>query len=98
MNITLTPSRSDEGLNVTKSGDTLTINGKTFDFSTIVNGSSVSSPSRWIDGDVICTAAGDIVLTLIAPHGATPTVKEATASSLPNAANGTIINRPAVTA
>ena len=41
MHITLNPQRRDDALDVSKSGDTLTINGSAYDFSVIPNGATL---------------------------------------------------------
>ena len=56
---------------VTITGDTITINGDSFDFSPLAEGSTLPSDaidSEWIIGDVTRTD-GEIVLSLLLPHG-----------------------------
>ena len=72
MHITLAPQRSDDTLTVSKSGDTLTINGTTYDFSVIPEGATL--PAEAVDcafvTDKIERINGVLHLTLILPHGA----------------------------
>lgn len=72
MRISFSPVRRDDTLTVVKSGDVLTINGEAFDFSSLPEGATIEDvPSDWIVGPVHRTD-GEIVLTLILPHGPNP--------------------------
>ena len=72
MTINLSPQRRDDTLMVTKAGDVLTINGTEFDFSQVPDGGllprdAVDCP--WLASDVE-RVDGELVLTLLMPHGA----------------------------
>ena len=72
MLINLSPTRSDKILSISKSGDTLTINGVPYDFSQLPNGASLPSEAincEFIVSDVNCVN-GEIELTILLPHGA----------------------------
>ena len=72
MKIALSPTRRDETLTASKSGDTLTLNGETFDFSPLAEGETLPADaidSPWIAGDVTRTD-GALHITLRLPHGA----------------------------
>ena len=74
MIINLTPQRRDDALSVSRAGDVLTINGASFDFSSLPEGATLpmgTVPCGWIVGPVTRTA-GHIVLTVIVPHGYSP--------------------------
>lgn len=71
MIITLSPQRRDETLTITKSGDSLTLNGETFNFSSLAEGVVQDVSCEWIVGPVARTGS-DISLTLILPHGPNP--------------------------
>lgn len=71
MVINLSPVRMGEQLAVSKQGDILTINGEAFDFSRMPDGASLPGEaieSNWFVGQVERTN-GDLVLTLVLPHG-----------------------------
>lgn len=72
MIIALSPSRMDAPLNVERSGDALTINGQSFDFSPIPDGGLL--PRAAVDCAYLASDVerldGEIHLTLILPHGA----------------------------
>lgn len=71
MIITLSPQRRDDTLSVTKSGDTLTINGESFDFSVIPDGTTL--PASAVDCEYIVgnidRVDGELNLTLLLPIG-----------------------------
>lgn len=72
MKITLSPARMNTELTVSKSGDTLTINGETFDFSGIPSGATLPKEAiacDWIAGSVERDGAGVLTVPLILPHG-----------------------------
>lgn len=59
---------------VSKSGDVLTVNGAAYDFSSLPDGATIPAgevPSQWIVGPVE-RIAGVLHVTLILPHGMTP--------------------------
>lgn len=71
MNLTFSPMRRDERLTLVRIGDTLTINGGTFDFSAIPEGATLPAEaidSDWIAGPVE-RIGGVLHVTLILPHG-----------------------------
>ena len=72
MKITLSPTRRDETLTASRDGDTLTLNGETFDFGPLGEGETLPADaidSPWITGDVT-RADGALHITLRLPHGA----------------------------
>lgn len=74
MRISFSPQRRDDTISVSKSGDVLTINGEAFDFSTLPDGATIPAgevPCDWITGPVE-RIDGEIHLTLILPHGPSP--------------------------
>lgn len=73
MHIKFAPIRRDDRLTLSRSGDTLTLNGEAFDLSSLADGATL--PANDIDSDCF---AGDVVridgalhLSLFLPHGAT---------------------------
>jgi hypothetical protein len=74
MQISFSPQRRDDSLVVSKAGDALTINGASFDFTSLPDGATIPAgqvPCPWILGPVR-RVAGAIHLTLILPHGPKP--------------------------
>jgi hypothetical protein len=72
--IELCPQRREDPLDVTRTGDALTINGHVFDFSELPDGATIPAsevPCEWIAGPVE-RIAGSVRLTLILPHGPSP--------------------------
>ena len=72
MLINLSPTRSDRTLEITKTGETLTINGDTFDFSQLSEGATLPREAidcEWIVSDVN-RVNGEIELTILLPHSA----------------------------
>lgn len=72
MKIYLTPIRFDEKLTVAIEGDTLTLNGKDFDFSDVPEGGLLPQDAvscDWLASDIE-RINGDLQLTLLLPHGA----------------------------
>ncbi len=72
MQISFTPVRRDDTLLLSRTGDTLTINGEAFDFAAIPDGAILPRDgvtSDWLASDVE-RIDGVIHLTLILPHGA----------------------------
>ncbi|MCG7622290.1 hypothetical protein [Epibacterium sp. Ofav1-8] len=78
MQISFTPMRLDRALSVSRQGDSLTINGETFDFAPLQEGDVLPRAAvacDWLAADV--TREGGVIrLTLILPHG--PDAPEAT--------------------
>jgi hypothetical protein len=78
MNITLTPQRRDDTLTVSKQGDTLKINGQTFDFTGMPDGSTLPAEAVACEyircsGNKVERIDGELRLTLLLPHGADAT-------------------------
>lgn len=74
MRISFSPQRRDDELTVIKSGDALTINGVTYDFSPLPDGGTLPREAvdcEWLASDVE-RIDGKIHLTLILPHGPNP--------------------------
>jgi len=72
MTLYLSPCRMDDFLVVSKQADVLTINGTAFDFSQIPDGGLLPQDAvdcEWIVSDVE-RVDGELVLTLLLPHGA----------------------------
>lgn len=72
MIIKLSPVRSDEILSVEKNGDTLRLNGAAFDFSALPDGATLPAEaigSQRVGGSVE-RIDGQLVVTLLMPHGA----------------------------
>jgi hypothetical protein len=92
MKISLSPQRRDDALEVVKAGDTLTFNGASFDFSALPDGAAIPAgdvPCEWIAGPVE-RIAGELHLTLILPHGATPSQSVAYPAPIIDPADGPI--------
>lgn len=71
MKINLCPIRRDDTLTLSRSGDTLTINGEIFDFSAIPDGATLPRAAvdcDWLASDVE-RVNGVLTLTVILPHG-----------------------------
>jgi hypothetical protein len=69
MIIKLSPQRRDDSLIVNKQGDVLTINGESFDFSTIPEGATLPDAGidcEWITGSVSRTD-GELYIVLVFP-------------------------------
>lgn len=74
MHVNLSPVRSDEALTVTRTADTLTINGQPFNFSQLPEGATLPAEaieSDWFAGPVE-RIGGELHLTLRLPHGPNP--------------------------
>ena len=74
MKIKLNPQRRDDSLTVIKTGDTLTINGEAFDFSAVPDGATLPADaisSEFFSGPVE-RIGGELLITLIMPHGPNP--------------------------
>ena len=72
MRISFSPQRRDDTLTVSKSGDTLTINGDLVDLSAIPDGATLPAgaiDSEWIVGPVD-RIGGVLHVKLVLPHGA----------------------------
>ena len=72
MLINLSPIRSDQTLEIYKTGDTLTINGIPYDFTQLPDSATLPNEAigcEWIVSDVH-RVNGQIELTILLPHGA----------------------------
>jgi len=72
MLINFSPIRSGRTLEITKTGETLIINGESFDFSQLADGATL--PKEAIDCEFIVSDVnrvnGEIELTILLPHSA----------------------------
>ena len=71
MLINLSPIRSDRDLEITKTGETLTINGESFDFSQLADGATLPREAincQWVCGDVE-RINGELIIPILLPHG-----------------------------
>lgn len=72
MRLLLSPVNDPRILNITKTNDTLTINGESFDFSQLLEGATL--PKEAVDCEFIISDVsrinGEIELTILLPHGA----------------------------
>lgn len=72
MQLAFRPQRRDDRLELSVSGDVLTVNGEAFDFAGIPEGATLPRDAvacDWLAGPVE-RQGGEIWLTLILPHGA----------------------------
>ena len=92
MHITLNPQRRDDALDVSKSGDTLTINGSAYDFSVIPNGATL--PASAVDCEFITgnieRINGVLHISLILPHGPNPSQEVAFPAPIINPPDGVL--------
>ncbi|WP_421581142.1 hypothetical protein [Shinella sp. M31] len=92
MQIVFSPQRSDQPLIVVKAGDSLTINGEVFDFTSLPDGAEIPAggvPCEWIVGPVQ-RIDGKINLTLLFPHGPNPSLAVAFPEAIDDAQDGPI--------
>lgn len=92
MQITLIPQRRDDKLVVSKSGDTLTINGIAYDFSVIHEGATLPASAvdcTYITGNVE-RINGVLQISLVLPHGPNPSQAVAFPEPLINPADGVL--------
>lgn len=92
MNITLNPQRRDDTLTVSKSGDTLTVNGITYDFSVIPDGATLHASAvdcEYITGDLE-RINGILHISLILPHGPNPSQDVAFPAPIINPPDGVL--------
>ncbi|MFW3166958.1 hypothetical protein WBQ28_21020 [Pseudomonas syringae pv. syringae] len=69
MKINLTPQRRDDTLEAYKYGSTIVVNGESFDFSPMIEGSTLprsAISSIWLEGDVDLNN-GELEITLLIP-------------------------------
>ena len=92
MKITLNPQRRDDTIIVSKSGDTLTINGTAYDFSVIPEGATL--PALAVDCEYITGNVerinGVLHLSLILSHGTNPSQAVAFPAPIINPADGVL--------
>ena len=92
MNIILNPQRRDDTLTVSKSGDTLTINGTAYAFSAIPEGATL--PASAVDCEYIAgnieRINGVLHLSLILPHGPNPSQDVAFPATIINPPDGVL--------
>ena len=92
MRITLSPTRSDAPLSISKQGDALTINGVTYDFSVIPDGATL--PASAVDCEYITGSVerinGVLQISLVLPHGPNPSQAVAFPEPLINPADGVL--------
>lgn len=77
MHISFSPMRRDDELTVIKTGDALTINGVTYDFSPLPDGGTLPREAvdcEWLASDVE-RVNGELVIPILLPHG--PNASEA---------------------
>lgn len=83
MLINFSPIRSDRALEITKTGETLTINGESFDFSQLADGATLPREAincQWICRDVE-RINGELIIPILFPHG--PNASEAVRFPVP---------------
>ena len=79
MRVSFAPQRRDDALNISASGDVLTVNGQQFDFSQLQNGDLLPQEaiaSEWFAGPVT-RESGEVRVKLIRPHGPYPSAADA---------------------
>lgn len=96
MILTFTPMRSDSDITLVRKGDSLQINGKTYDFADLPEGAvlpraAVACPELMSD---VTREGGLIALTLILPHGANPPSERAYPAPLTLRRNGPVALPP----
>lgn len=92
MKITITPQRRDDTLTVSKSGETLAINGTAYDFSVIPEGATLPASAvdcEYITGNVE-RINGVLQISLILPHGPNPSQAVAFPAPLINPLDGVL--------
>ena len=92
MNITLSPTRTDAPLSISKQGDALTINGVTYDFSVIPDGATLPASAvdcEYITGNIE-RINGVLQISLVLPHGPNPSQAVAFPEPLINPADGVL--------
>ena len=71
MILNFSPQRRDDVLLLSKSGDALTVNGVTYDFSPLPDGATL--PREAVDCEWICgnveRVNGELVIPILLPHG-----------------------------
>ena len=93
MLINLSPQRREDILTISKSGDTLTINGIPYDFSQLPNGATLPKEAvdcEWIVSDVN-RVNGEIELTLLFPISADASVQARFPEPIVMTTNGQVV-------
>lgn len=84
--------RRDDTLTLSKSGDTITINSDSFDFSTLPDGATIDAlniPCEFIV-DKVERVSNTINITIILPHGSNPNSNVAFPTSIDVTVDGPI--------
>lgn len=92
MKIKLSPVRSDETLAISKSGDSITINGITLNFGSLVDGATLPAAAigcAWVHGPVE-RVNGELMLTVAMPHGALASEQSRFPSDIVNPPDGCV--------
>lgn len=92
MKITLSPQRRDDTLTASKQGDTLTINGIAYDFSSIPEGATLPASAvscEFVTGNVE-RIDGVLRITLVLPHGQNPSQAVAFPAAINNPPDGAL--------
>ncbi|EGH99585.1 hypothetical protein [Pseudomonas syringae] len=92
MKINLTPQRRDDTLEAYKYGSTVIVNGESFDFSAMLEGSTLprsAISSIWLEGDVELND-GELEITLLIPLPQNYSQEQAFPVPLLNVPNGLI--------
>lgn len=92
MKIKLNPQRRDDNLSVERQGETLTINGATFDLSVIPEGATLPASAvdcEYLTGDIE-RIDGVLHLSLVLPHGANPPQSVAFPADIINPPDGVL--------
>ena len=92
MIISFSPQRQDDELYLSKAGDILSINGESFDFSSLPDGAMIPAgtvPCKWIVGPVE-RVSGVIHLTIMLPHGPNAPASVLFPSPITNPSDGEI--------
>ncbi|KKX25412.1 hypothetical protein [Rhizobium sp. LC145] len=92
MRVSFSPQRRNDALKAHKSGDIITLNGESFDFSELPAGATIPAgevPCEWIVGPVE-RIDGEIHLTLILPHGPNPSSAVASPAPLVSPPDGVL--------
>ena len=92
MRILLSPQRRDGALTLSRQDDALIVNGDRLDFSAIPDGATLprgAIDSEWIAGDVH-RIGGELHVTLLLPHGDSPSQAVAYPAPIAPTGNGPI--------
>lgn len=100
MKIILSPIRRDETLCLERQGDSLSINGTSFDFSALPEGGVLAADtldSRWLI-ETIRRVNGELHLKILLPHGVNAPYETLFASEIEVIADGPVALPPYETA